>query len=60
MNGGRPIRGWLFRLARNTVIDLSGPAMNMRTRTTAIGQAGREAGPDEVTDPTPKGGGMPE
>jgi RNA polymerase sigma-70 factor (ECF subfamily) len=41
--------GWLFRLARNTVID------HVRTRhehadlDAAIGQAGPEAGPDEVT-----------
>lgn len=46
---GIPFGGWLFRLARNCVID------HVRTRhdhldlDTAIGQAGREAGPDEVT-----------
>jgi RNA polymerase sigma-70 factor, ECF subfamily len=46
---GVPFGGWLFRLARNTVID------HVRTRhdhvdlDSAIGQAGREAGPDEVT-----------
>jgi RNA polymerase sigma-70 factor, ECF subfamily len=46
---GIPFGGWLFRLARNCVID------HVRTRhdhldlDTASGQAGREAGPDEVT-----------
>jgi RNA polymerase sigma-70 factor (ECF subfamily) len=46
---GIPFGGWLFRLARNTVID------HVRTRhdhvdlDSAIGQAGREAGPDELT-----------
>jgi RNA polymerase sigma-70 factor (ECF subfamily) len=46
---GIPFGGWLFRLARNTVID------HMRTRhdhidlDTASGQAGGDAGPDEVT-----------
>src|SRR6476661_7119606 len=46
---GVPFGGWLFRLARNTVID------HVRTRhdhvdlDSAVGQAGREAGPDEVT-----------
>ena len=46
---GIPFGGWLFRLARNTVID------HMRTRhdhidlDTASGQAGSDAGPDEVT-----------
>ncbi|HEV8696150.1 MAG TPA: sigma-70 family RNA polymerase sigma factor [Candidatus Limnocylindrales bacterium] len=45
---GIPFGGWLFRLARNTVID------HVRTRhdhvdlDSAVGQAGREAGPDEV------------
>src|SRR5919204_3243009 len=46
---GIPFGGWLFRLARNTVID------HVRTRhdhvdlDSAVGQAGREAGPDEIT-----------
>jgi RNA polymerase sigma-70 factor, ECF subfamily len=46
---GIPFGGWLFRLARNTVID------HVRTRhdhadlDAARGQVGREAGPDEVT-----------
>jgi RNA polymerase sigma-70 factor, ECF subfamily len=46
---GIPFGGWLFRLARNTVID------HVRTRhdhadlDAAIGQAGGEAGPDEIT-----------
>ena len=46
---GIPFGGWLFRLARNTVID------HVRTRhdhidlDTASGQAGSDAGPDEVT-----------
>jgi len=46
---GIPFGGWLFRLARNTVID------HVRTRhehidlDSAVGQAGHEAGPDEVT-----------
>jgi RNA polymerase sigma-70 factor (ECF subfamily) len=46
---GIPFGGWLFRLARNTVID------HVRTRhdhidlDTASGQAGGDAGPDEVT-----------
>jgi RNA polymerase sigma-70 factor, ECF subfamily len=46
---GIPFGGWLFRLARNTVID------HVRTRhdhvdlDAAIGHAGREAGPDEIT-----------
>jgi RNA polymerase sigma-70 factor, ECF subfamily len=46
---GIPFGGWLFRLARNAVID------HVRTRhehadlDTAIGQAGHEAGPDELT-----------
>lgn len=46
---GIPFGGWLFRLARNTVID------HVRTRhehvdlDTAIGQADDEAGPDDVT-----------
>jgi RNA polymerase sigma-70 factor (ECF subfamily) len=46
---GVPFGGWLFRLARNTVID------HVRTRhdhvdlDSAVGQAGREAGPDEIT-----------
>jgi RNA polymerase sigma-70 factor, ECF subfamily len=46
---GIPFGGWLFRLARNTVID------HVRTRhdhvdiESAVGQAGREAGPDEIT-----------
>jgi RNA polymerase sigma-70 factor, ECF subfamily len=46
---GIPFGGWLFRLARNTVID------HVRTRhehidlDSAAGQAGHEAGPDEVT-----------
>jgi RNA polymerase sigma-70 factor (ECF subfamily) len=46
---GIPFGGWLFKLARNTVID------HVRTRhdhldlDTAIGQAGGDAGPDEVT-----------
>jgi RNA polymerase sigma-70 factor (ECF subfamily) len=46
---GVPFGGWLFRLARNTVID------HVRTRhdhvdlDSAAGHAGREAGPDEVT-----------
>jgi RNA polymerase sigma-70 factor, ECF subfamily len=46
---GIPFGGWLFRLARNAVID------HMRTRhdhldlEAATQQPGREAGPDEVT-----------
>jgi RNA polymerase sigma-70 factor, ECF subfamily len=46
---GIPFGGWLFRLARNTVID------HVRTRhehadlDSAVRQAGREAGPDEIT-----------
>jgi RNA polymerase sigma-70 factor, ECF subfamily len=46
---GVPFGGWLFRLARNCVID------HVRTRhdhldlDTASGQPGRDAGPDEVT-----------
>ena len=46
---GIPFGGWLFRLARNTVID------HVRTRhdhvdlDAAAGYAGREARPDEVT-----------
>src|SRR5215207_6015771 len=46
---GIPFGGWLFRLARNCVID------HVRTRhdhldlDAASGQAGRDAGPDEVT-----------
>jgi RNA polymerase sigma-70 factor (ECF subfamily) len=46
---GIPFGGWLFRLARNTVID------HVRTRhdhvdlDSAVGQAGREAGPDDIT-----------
>jgi RNA polymerase sigma-70 factor (ECF subfamily) len=46
---GIPFGGWLFRLARNTVID------HVRTRhdhvdlDAAIAHAGREAGPDEIT-----------
>jgi RNA polymerase sigma-70 factor (ECF subfamily) len=46
---GIPFGGWLFRLARNAVID------HVRTRhdhldlEAAIQQPGREAGPDEVT-----------
>ena len=46
---GIPFGGWLFRLARNTVID------HVRTRhdhadlDAALGRAGTEAGPDEVT-----------
>jgi RNA polymerase sigma-70 factor (ECF subfamily) len=46
---GIPFGGWLFRLARNTVID------HVRTRhehvdlDAAAGHAGQEAGPDEVT-----------
>ena len=46
---GIPFGGWLFRLARNTIID------HVRTRhehadlDAAAGHAGREAGPDEVT-----------
>ena len=46
---GIPFGGWLFRLARNTVID------HVRTRhehadlEAVVGHAGREAGPDEVT-----------
>src|SRR5437867_9628162 len=46
---GVPFGGWLFRLARNTVID------HVRTRhdhvdlDAATGHAGRDAGPDEVT-----------
>jgi RNA polymerase sigma-70 factor (ECF subfamily) len=46
---GIPFGGWLFRLARNTVID------HVRTRhehadlDAVIGHAGPEAGPDEVT-----------
>src|SRR5919107_218144 len=46
---GIPFGGWLFRLARNTVID------HVRTRhdhadlDTAAGHAGHDAGPDEVT-----------
>src|SRR5919109_1570457 len=46
---GVPFGGWLFRLARNAVID------HVRTRhdhldlEAAIQQPGREAGPDEVT-----------
>ncbi|HET7494954.1 MAG TPA: sigma-70 family RNA polymerase sigma factor [Candidatus Limnocylindrales bacterium] len=46
---GIPFGGWLFRLARNTVID------HVRTRhehadlDAARGQIGRDAGPDEVT-----------
>jgi RNA polymerase sigma-70 factor (ECF subfamily) len=46
---GIPFGGWLFRLARNTVID------HVRTRhehadlETAAAQAGTDAGPDEVT-----------
>jgi RNA polymerase sigma-70 factor (ECF subfamily) len=46
---GIPFGGWLFRLARNTVID------HVRTRhehadlDAARGQIGREAGPDELT-----------
>jgi RNA polymerase sigma-70 factor (ECF subfamily) len=46
---GIPFGGWLFRLARNTVID------HVRTRhehvdlDSAAGHAGQEAGPDEVT-----------
>jgi RNA polymerase sigma-70 factor (ECF subfamily) len=45
---GIPFGGWLFRLARNTVID------HIRTRhehvhlDAAIGQAGRDAGPEVV------------
>ncbi len=46
---GIPFGGWLFRLARNTVID------HVRTRhdhadlDVAAGHAGKDAGPDEVT-----------
>ena len=46
---GIPFGGWLFRLARNCVID------HVRTRhdhldlDTASGRAGQDAGPDEVT-----------
>ena len=46
---GIPFGGWLFRLARNCVID------HVRTRhdhldlDAASGQAGRDVGPDEVT-----------
>lgn len=46
---GIPFGGWLFRLARNAVID------HMRTRhehaalDAAAGHAGHDAGPDEVT-----------
>src|SRR5688572_32774824 len=46
---GVPFGGWLFRLARNTVID------DVRTRhdhadlDAAAGHAGPDAGPDEVT-----------
>jgi RNA polymerase sigma-70 factor, ECF subfamily len=46
---GIPFGGWLFRLARNTVID------HVRTRhdhaelDTAAGHAGRDAGPEQVT-----------
>jgi len=46
---GIPFGGWLFRLARNTVID------HVRTRhdhadlDAALGHAGTDAGPDEVT-----------
>ena len=46
---GIPFGGWLFRLARNTVID------HVRTRhehvdlDAAAGHAGTDAGPDEVT-----------
>src|SRR5687768_15314651 len=46
---GIPFGGWLFKLARNAVID------HVRTRhdhldlDTASGQAGGDAGPDEVT-----------
>ena len=46
---GIPFGGWLFRLARNTVID------HVRTRhdhadlDAAVGHAGRDAGPEQVT-----------
>ncbi|HET7167887.1 MAG TPA: sigma-70 family RNA polymerase sigma factor [Candidatus Limnocylindrales bacterium] len=46
---GIPFGGWLFRLARNTVID------HVRTRRehldldTAVGQADSAAGPDDIT-----------
>ncbi len=46
---GIPFGGWLFRLARNTVID------HVRTRhehadlDAAIGHAGQDAGPEQVT-----------
>ena len=46
---GIPFGGWLFRLARNTVIDHSRTRHDHIDRDTASGQAGSDAGPDEVT-----------
>jgi RNA polymerase sigma-70 factor (ECF subfamily) len=46
---GVPFGGWLFRLARNTVIDYVRTRHDHVDLDSALGQAGREAGPDEVT-----------
>jgi len=46
---GIPFGGWLFRLARNTIIDYVRTRHDHLDLDTASGQVGRDAGPDEVT-----------
>jgi RNA polymerase sigma-70 factor (ECF subfamily) len=46
---GIPFGGWLFRLARNTVIDYVRTRHDHLDLETASSQVGRDAGPDEVT-----------
>jgi RNA polymerase sigma-70 factor (ECF subfamily) len=46
---GIPFGGWLFRLARNTVIDHARTRHDHADLDSAVGHAGQEAGPDQVT-----------
>src|SRR5918994_40188 len=46
---GIPFGGWLFRLARNTVIDHARTRHDHAHLDAAAGHAGQEAGPDELT-----------
>src|SRR5918995_5534866 len=59
---GIPFGGWLFRLARNTVIDHTRTRHDHAYLDAAAGHAGPEAGPDELTvarQGIPEGAGAP-
>jgi len=46
---GIPFGGWLFRLARNAVIDHVRTRRDHASLDSAMGHAGQDAGPDDVT-----------